>query len=127
TMSGGYHFIYRCKEIGGNQKLANRETTEDERKKTYESVYEKEYNSFPPDESKESEYRKLAHDKAFKAMANDKVRVLIETRGEGGQIACYPTPKYELVRGDFSTIQEITPEERQILFDIGRASCRERR
>lgn len=33
TRSGGYHLYYRCTEIGRNQKLAERETSEDERKK----------------------------------------------------------------------------------------------
>lgn len=116
TMSGGYHFLYRCETIGGNVKLANRNTTEEEKKHTYEKTYEKEYNSLPPVDVEGN--RKRAHEVAFKAMNNDNVRVLIETRGEGGQIACYPTPKYELIRGDFSKIQTINPEERQILFDV---------
>lgn len=32
TQSGGYHFIFRCKEIEGNQKLAKRKPTYDELK-----------------------------------------------------------------------------------------------
>ncbi len=32
TPSGGYHFIYKCKELSGNLKLANRHTTNEERK-----------------------------------------------------------------------------------------------
>lgn len=31
TPSGGYHFIFRCKEIGGNSKLANRHCTDAEK------------------------------------------------------------------------------------------------
>ena len=31
TINGGYHLIYRCSEIEGNQKLAMRKTTEQER------------------------------------------------------------------------------------------------
>lgn len=31
TMSGGYHFIYRCSEIEGNKKLANRYTNDAEK------------------------------------------------------------------------------------------------
>lgn len=116
TMSGGYHFIYRCKTIGGNQKLANRETTEDEKKRTYEETYSKKIKELTGEENEEN--RKIAHDLAFKAMSNDKVRVLIETRGDGGQIACYPTPNYQFIHGDFSLIQEITEEERNILFDV---------
>jgi hypothetical protein len=33
TQNKGYHAIYRCESVGGNQKLASRATTEDERKK----------------------------------------------------------------------------------------------
>ena len=32
TQNGGYHFIYRCKVIEGNQKLSQRGTTEEEKK-----------------------------------------------------------------------------------------------
>ena len=31
TVSGGYHFIYRCNTIEGNKKLAQREATEQEK------------------------------------------------------------------------------------------------
>ena len=51
TPTGGYHFIYRCSEISGNQKLANRYTTEEEKKLN----------------------------------PKEKVKVLLETRGEGEQ------------------------------------------
>jgi hypothetical protein len=30
TQNGGYHFIFRCEEIAGNQKIANREATKEE-------------------------------------------------------------------------------------------------
>ena len=46
----------------------------------------------------------------------DKIKVLIETRGEGGYIAVDPTPGYKLVYGSFESIQEITPEERDVLI-----------
>ena len=32
TLNAGYHFIYRCETIEGNQKLASRPATEDEKK-----------------------------------------------------------------------------------------------
>lgn len=32
SIAGGYHFVYRCKQIAGNSKLAARHTTEDEKK-----------------------------------------------------------------------------------------------
>lgn len=84
TVSGGYHLIYTCEEIEGNQKLARRPTTAAERE----------------------------------AKPDEKVKVLIETRGEGGQIAVTPMPGYSWVYGDLSTIQQITIEERQQLFSI---------
>ena len=34
TVGGGYHILYRCNVIEGNQKLAQRETTEEEKKLT---------------------------------------------------------------------------------------------
>jgi hypothetical protein len=83
TVSGGYHFIYRCSQIENNQKLAQRPTSPEE---------------------------KIDNPK-------DKVRVLIETRGQGGYIACVPTPNYEMVYGDLQNIQEITTEERIILIE----------
>lgn len=48
----------------------------------------------------------------------EKIKVLFETRGERGFIACYPTPGYELVYGSFDKIQTITPEEREVLFSV---------
>lgn len=41
---------------------------------------------------------------------------VIETRGEGGFIVCAPTQGYSLVKGDFSKIPIISPEERLELF-----------
>ncbi len=80
TQSDGYHAIYRCENIEGNQKLAQREATEDE------------------------------------MVGGDKVKVLIETRGEGGQIAIAPTIKYSLVKGTLESIPTITTEERETLL-----------
>lgn len=48
----------------------------------------------------------------------EKVKVLIETRGDGGYIACYPTKGYTMSYGDFSTIKEITVEQRKTLFEV---------
>lgn len=83
TMNNGYHFIYKCEEIEGNKKLAQRYSTDDE---------------------------KLAK-------PNDKIKVLIETRGEGGYLAMAPTPKYKVVRGALTNIPTITKEERRTLLD----------
>lgn len=79
TMNGGYHFIYRCEKIEGNLKLASRSTTNDEKNKTYLEELSK---GATKEESK-------------KRATNDKVRVLLETRGEGGMIVCYPSKGYE--------------------------------
>jgi hypothetical protein len=82
TPSGGYHFIFRCKEIEGNKKLANRHCTDAE---------------------------KLENPK-------DKVRVLLETRENGGYFMIAPSEGYKIIFGSLDKIQEITPTERQTLF-----------
>lgn len=84
--SGGYHLIYRCKEIEGNKKLANRYTTDSEKKEN----------------------------------PKEKVRVLIETRGEGGYFMCHPSPGYKLLQGSLDAVPEITVQERSILFYCAR-------
>jgi hypothetical protein len=110
TKSGGYHFIYRCSVIAGNLKLANRRTTEQERQQTYQDSYQNELSKSTPDDK--------ARAIAAKASENDKVRVLFETRGEGGQIVCFPTSGYKIVYGDWYSINEITPEQREVLHGI---------
>jgi hypothetical protein len=112
TKSGGYHIIYRCSVIAGNQKLANRPTTKDERDFTYTDTYNAEITKSQSD----AEAKKIAQ----KASDNDKVRVLFETRGEGGYIMCFPSQGYELIYGDYYSINEITPEEREVLHGIAR-------
>lgn len=112
TKNGGFHFIYRCSKIGGNLKLANRPTTELERTETYEKTYAAEVSTGVEDAK--------AVETARKAKEADKVRVLLETRGLGGQIVCHPSPGYEMVYGDLCSISEITPEERDTLHGIAR-------
>ena len=41
---------------------------------------------------------------------------IIETRGEGGLIKCFPSEGYTLIQGSFEAIPIITPEERLSLF-----------
>lgn len=48
----------------------------------------------------------------------DKVRVLIETRGEGGYVAAPPTPGYEVLSG---AVQRITERERDTLLEACRS------
>lgn len=112
TKGGGYHFIYRCSEIEGNLKLANRATTDDEKDFTFKKTYDHEIKNG----KSESDAKKIAD----KARANDKVRVLLETRGEGGYIMSYPSDGYEMVFGDFFSIQEINTEQRETLINIAR-------
>jgi len=109
TRSGGYHWIYRCSKIAGNNKLANRPTTEEEKLQTYAKTYNAEIQKSVPDED--------AKKAAKRDKDNDKVRVLFETRGIGGQIVVSPSKGYEFVYGDFFSIQEITVEERDCLIE----------
>lgn len=122
TVSGGYHILYRCVEIEGNQKLANRHSTLDEKNKTYQSSLESKISELRSTVSQhgknENEIFIEASVFAKRSSENDKVRVLIETRGEKGYIACAPTPGYELIQGSFENIPEINIEERSILFDV---------
>ena len=104
TMNNGFHLIYRCETIEGNQKLANRHTTDEEKKETYDLNISK---SRTPEE-------------AEKASKNDKIRVLIETRGEGGYFMIYPSKGYGMAKGSFTTIPTITPEEREILINTAK-------
>jgi hypothetical protein len=113
TRGGGFHLIYRCKKVEGNIKLANRHTTDEEKDLTYKTTYEAEIIKDGADETKAKMLAQRARD-------NDKVRVLLETRGLGGQIVCYPSDGYEFIYGDFFSISEITEEERDTLFGIAR-------
>jgi len=51
-------------------------------------------------------------------LIEDKPKALIETRGEGGGILADPTLGYETLQGDFCHLPVITPEERQILWEV---------
>ena len=111
TKGGGFHLIYRCKTISGNLKLANRLTTDEEKLDTYNKTYQSEILN--GDDA-------AAVAKAKKASLNDKVRVLLETRGQGGFIMCFPSKGYEIIHGDYYSISEITPDERETLHGIAR-------
>lgn len=54
-------------------------------------------------------------------IAGDKVKVLFETRGEGGYFAVEPTPGYATRRGGFDRLETLTAEERDILFSCARS------
>lgn len=89
TKNGGYHLIYRCDKIEGNQKLAKRTTTDEERK--------------------------------IEGKENEKEVVLLETRGEGGYILCYPSNGYTIEKGKLLGIQKISIDERDLILDICRS------
>jgi len=82
TVSGGFHLIYRCEEIGGNQKFASRYTTPSERK----------------------------------SEPNEKVKVLVESRGEGGYFLTMPSRGYKVIQGSYGKIPTITTKERRLLI-----------
>lgn len=108
TKNDGWHFIYRWDGHEGNQKLANRHSTEEERKETYEKALKEER---PIDE-------------CFKAGLGDKVRVVLETRGSIGENKCggyyvsYPSPGYTHVYGKLNFL---TKEERNQVIEIARS------
>jgi len=105
TVKGGYHIYYRCSSIVGNLKLANRPTTAEEKTETYQKEINK--GAFIPDAEKRSE--------------NDKIRVLVETRGEGGYVIAPPTTGYKYIQREPINIPTITPEQREIILSIGRS------
>ncbi len=87
TINNGYHIFYKCDEIAGNQKLAMRATSTEEKK----------------------------------VNPNEKEKVLIETRGEGGYVVVAPSYGYEIQGDGFEYIPTITKEERSILLSICRS------
>ena len=108
TMNGGYHVIYKCDKTEGNIKLAQRPSTPEEKHVTYLRNYLKD----------------TTRDKALKIAMQDKVRVLIETRGGvngvgGGYIVVPPSGGYERVEG--KGIYKITPEERDFLHNLAKS------
>lgn len=46
----------------------------------------------------------------------EKIKVLLETRGEGGYFVCAPSDGYQLLQGNFNNIPVITETERNILI-----------
>lgn len=114
TKSGGYHIYYRSSEIGGNIKLARRATTPEEREETYKIERQREAQNWKTDE----EADKIARQRAD----NDKVRVLLETRGEGGYVVAPPTTGYKPLQGDpLQEIPTISSEDRALILNIARS------
>jgi hypothetical protein len=108
TPGGGFHWLYRCSERRGNTKLAYRHKTTEE---------------FDESDLKEIEAAKL-HGREHKPL-----KLLIETRGEGaGFIIIAPSNgkvhrtggAYVLRSGGLPSIISITPEERDLLWNLAR-------
>jgi hypothetical protein len=91
--TGGVHWLYRCSVISGNTDLAQYYTGK---------VNEK---------------------------GKPEIKASIQTRGEGGYVILAPSNgrvhetggSYVLMRGGFSTITTITPQEREALFELARS------
>ena len=107
TKNKGYHFIFSSDVVEPNQKLASRYTTEYEKHSTYMEAFK--------DEKTRS--------KALKIASNDRVRVLLETRGgsttvSGGYVVMSPSPGYEFVYGK---INHISVEEYNLILETARS------
>ena len=102
TMNGGYHLIFSCSKIEGNQKLAMRPCTKEEKLNTLQESLDK----------------GLDIDIALSSSLADACRVLIETRGEGGFVAIPPSDGYKHIYGK---IQEISKQEYDTLMEICRS------
>lgn len=107
SMSGGYHFIYKCSVIEPNQKLATRPTTREEKHAVYIKLFEEGEDI----------------DIALKSALQHKNLVTFETRGgtrdrAGGYFLAAPTKGYKKIYG---VLQEISPEEREILLETARS------
>lgn len=104
TVKNGYHVYYRCSSIDGNKKLANRATTPEDKKQTEETALKKGKTEL----------------QAKTEAENDKIRVLLETRGEKGYVIAAPTNGYEFIQGEPTGIPTIKPEERELLLAIAK-------
>ncbi|TAK66368.1 MAG: hypothetical protein EPO24_01585 [Bacteroidetes bacterium] len=60
----------------------------------------------------------------LKAESEEKSKTLIETRGEGGYVLCYPSPGYAICNRDLLSVPQISPEEREILLSCAKALTR---
>jgi hypothetical protein len=107
TKNKGYHFIFSADIVEPNQKLASRYTTEYEKHSTYIEAF---------NDTK-------TRSKALKIASNDKVRVLLETRGgsttvSGGYVVMSPSPGYEFIYGK---INHISTEDYNLILETARS------
>ena len=61
-------------------------------------------------------YRCNSNEGNRKLAKNERNEVIIETRGEGGYLKCYPSEGYEVIYGDLTKINKIPDFERDILI-----------
>lgn len=119
TQSGGYHLVYRTEgDIAGNHKIAQRNRTPYEIQCDYQKDLSKELQKKGNPTDVNSQDYQTCLKVAENGLKSDRPTVLIETRGQGGQIACWPTPGYEVIQGSYETIPTISLEEREILHSI---------
>lgn len=102
TRNNGYHLIFSCEKVEGNQKLAMRPCTKEEKLQTLQEGLDK----------------GLDIDTALSSSLADACRVLIETRGEGGYIVIPPSDGYKHIYGK---IQDISKNEYNTLMEICRS------
>jgi len=96
TPSGGKHIAYRCSNYEGNKNLALRYATQAEADKHNQSA-------------------------KIKKQPNQIKKALIETRGEGGQVATMPTAGYSLDQGGWEKLLFLTNEQRNGLIAIAKS------
>jgi len=113
TPSGGYHVVYRHQgALYNNMKLARRAEVVSE-----DEVYpNEEGRPMARVRGKEFQVRRDGGDGEPHV-----VYILIETRGEGGQFVCTPTPGYEVIQGDLTEPPVLTGEERDTLLRAAEA------
>lgn len=109
TQNGGFHLVFRApaSKLVGNEKLASRYTTAEEKHITY-------MEAFNNPETRPT---------ALKTAIADNSRVLFETRSGkkdmcGGYFLIYPSPGYELIYGK---IGELNEEEYDVLMETARS------
>ena len=102
TRNNGFHLIFSCEKVEGNQKLAMRPCTKEEKLQTLQEGLDK----------------GLDIDIALSSSLADACRVLIETRGEGGYVLIPPSDGYKHIYGK---IQDISKQEYNTLMEICRS------
>lgn len=119
TQSGGYHLVYKVEGgVVGNHKIARRNRTAEEIDSDYLKDLKKELHKKGNPTDVNSFEHQSALKIAEKSRTADRPTVLIETRGQGGQIACWPTPGYTVIQGRYENIPTISSDEREILHSI---------